>query len=512
MSLTSMVQTKNPDGSPFVVKLDIKNLLPNQDHACIVAGKPVSLVYDAYPQSGVAFGSAGTNTYSGYTTAKVDNDGRLTAKFEMPSGVEAGAIPICVFYYADSSISNATSSMFSSGFVQTNQNTVLGYESPEVRVAPIVHTETREESESWALSFGGGDPIAQTFLIKSEGTYVSAVGLYFKEKSSSLGVTAYIRNVVNGKPGTHIYATKHLTHDQINVSALGTVETVFTFPEVLYYKPNEWFCFVVRPELNNTDYKIMVAEKSQLDLETGARIVQPHDGVLFHSPNLDSWQEMTTRDLKFKLYKSNFVDQAAIQWKEITGFQASRFINQVDQVVTGDTRIRWYYSLDSGVTWEAYYPKIDVDLQTIFQKIILRADVTTSGGTYQIYGNCGIKLRLHKTSANYVTNKEYFNDLLTQPNTIFAFADIDSSSVNGSGETDVTPYYSVDGGVTWTELPQRVGYEPVITQDPYKRYEWELASPISAFSSIKCRLKFSTTNASKTPRIWNGISFICSKE
>lgn len=519
MSLTPMVQTKNTDGSPFVVQLDMKNLLPNQDHTCTVAGKPVSLVYDDSPQSGVAFGSVGTNTYNGLTTAKVDNDGRLTAKFEMPTGIEAGAFPITVFYYANRSISSATSSMFSSGFVQKNQGTVLGYESPQVTITPQIFNEEREEVDiGWYASPGAGDPIAQSFLIKNDGIYVSAVGLYFKEKHSTLGITCYIKDMVNGKPGNHIYATKYLGPGDINTHPLGEDETVFTFPEVLYYQPGQQFCFVVKPELNNTDYKIMCAEKSQIDLVTGTRIVQPHDGVMFHSPDLISWQEMTTRDLKFKLYKSNFTDQAAIQWKEITGVQASRFITKVDEVAMGDTRIKWYYTTNfnyvtpANTVWESYLPKIDVDLEAITQKITLRADVTTLGGSYQIAGRVGIKLRLHNTSANYVSYPQFFSDPLNLPNTIFAFADIDAASVNGSGETDVTAYYSVDDGLTWTELPKKSGYTPVATTDPFYRYEWELASPITAFDQFRGRLEFTTTNASKTPRVWNGVSFICSKE
>jgi hypothetical protein len=505
LSMVQMVATKNPDGSDFVVQLNIYDLLPNQDHACRVAGKVVDLTYDSAPLSGSAFGGVGSVTYQTRTTAKTNNDGRLTAKFVMPEGVAAGSIPITVFYYADPVVSSATSSMFSSGFVQSNQNTTIGFEAPVVRTSDI--TETYDEQRRVAY-----DPIAQSFLVEYDNTYVSAVGLYFKSKHSTLGITVELRDMVNGNPGNHVFATKKLASGSVNVSDTGTAETVFTFENVLAYKKDEWYCYVIKPEQNNTSYEIFCAEKSEIDLLTGQRIVQPHNGIMFHSPNLNSWQQLTTRDLKFNLYKSNFVDSAAIQWDEVPGILASRFITKVDEVASGDTRIKWFYSLDSGVSWVSYNPKIDVNLEAITSKLLLRADVTSLGGSYQIAGDVGIQLRIHNDEANYITTASFFPDALNLPNTIFAFADVDAASVNGSGETDITAYYSVDDGDTWTELPLKSGYTPTTTTDPYYRYEWELASPITEFDMFRGRLHFSTTNKSKTPRIANGVSFICSRE
>jgi len=500
-----MAATKNPDGSPIVVQLEAHDILPNQDHACLIAGKPVDLILDTDPQGGTAFGSAGTNTYKGCNTVKSSNEGKLTAKFTMPEGVVAGEIPIFLFYYKDATISSAACSLYSSGFLQKNQKTVIGFETPSLK------SQELHEEQYMAIRQPNLDPIAESFWIQDKDKYISAVGLYFKSKHSSLGITAELRNMVNGKPGNKLFAWKNLKASEVNVSELGTVETIFTFPQVLSYKLDESFCFVVRPEQNNTDYEIFVAEKNQIDLLTDTRIVQPHLGVLFHSPNLESWQEMTNRDLKFNLYKSNFVDHAAIQWKEITGIQASRFVTKVEEFLSGDTRVSWFYSLDSELTWVAYNPRINVDLQAITSKIILRADITTLGGSYQIVGNTGIRVRLHNESANYITTAQTFSDPLTLPNMITAFADVDAASVNGSGETNITPYYSLDDGETWTELPLKAGYTPVVTTDPYYRYEWELPEAIDYFSSFRGRFEFTTTNKSKTPRIANGLSFICSR-
>jgi hypothetical protein len=88
--------------------------------------------------------------------------------------------------------------------------------------------------------------------------------------------------------------------------------------------------------------------------------------------------------------------------------------------------------------------------------------------------------------------------------------DLDADGTNGGGETFVTPYFSVDDGVTWIELEPKVGYTPTISTDPYYRYEFE-SEVITEFSQMRPRLYFETTNKARTPRVMNPV-FICSKE
>jgi hypothetical protein len=352
---------------------------------------------------------------------------------------------------------------------------------------------------------------AQTFKLK-EDTYVSAVGLYFRTKHAIYPITVEIRDAVNGQPGTHLYAWMQLPASSVNLSSHGTVETVFTFANVIQYKKDIEYCFTVLPYLNNTGYEMFCAEKSEIDFATGQRIVQPHEGIMFHSPNGRTWEEMSTRDMTFKLYQSNFVDNAAIVFTEVTGLQASRFIAAVNEVLTDGTVVKWFYSLDSGVSWEAFNPDIDVDLEAITTKIILKIDVTSAGGSYRIVGNTGIQVRLHSAEANAIFNTEEFTDDLNYPDFVTCFCELDTDGVNGAGVTSVTPYYSVDDGETWTIIPVKEGYTPVATTDPFYRYEWELADPITPFSSFKGRLLAETSNVAKTPRIGGqGVAFICSR-
>jgi hypothetical protein len=149
LTLCPMVRTKNEDGSPFEITLSITGLLPNQDHACKIVGIPFNLIYDSVPSNKA--GLAGTHTLNGKTTACTSNDGMLTAKFEMPLGVKVGSIPIVVFYYADPSISIATTVFSSRGFTQVNQGTTIGYEAPQVDVQSLrkvtKHVSAQEQGQ-----------------------------------------------------------------------------------------------------------------------------------------------------------------------------------------------------------------------------------------------------------------------------------------------------------------------------------------------------------------------------
>ncbi len=496
LSLVQMVRTKNIDNSNFEIQVSITGLMPNIDHACTFGGVPVDLVYDNSPVN--HHGEAGANTYAGivvtqsretnpdgsvtimglaaphtFTTAKTSNDGNLTAKFVVPEGVAAGSIPIRVFYYADPDISTATTVFYSRGFTQNTQKTTVGLEDPKVITLPSTQTQVLTQEISWALP--AAEPLAETFSIYDRVTYLSQAGLFFKSKHATLPITCQIRNVVNGYPGPIVHASSTLFPADVHISNDGSVETIFVFPNVIGYQPNQEYCFVTLPGLNNTGYEIFYCELGDIDLITGKRIVnQPASGVMFHGPNNTVWEPMTKSDIKYRLYKSNFVDNCAIVFSNITGVDASRFVTVVEDFVCPGTHATWSYSLDNGTTWTAYNPKIDVDLQSLITQVKLKINVTSLGGNYQVVWNmAGIVLMCHELEADCVFNNQFFTEPLNYPNKVAVYADVYAEGINGGGVTFITPYYSIDDGETWVEIEARDGHTPVITIDPYYRYEFE---------------------------------------
>jgi hypothetical protein len=461
--------------SGVTISCDVVGLLPNVDHAVTMNGIACDLVYDATPVN--ASGGVGTHTYNGKTTVTASNTGTLTATFLVPSNIPIGNAIIQIFYYSAPDISTAAASYYTAGFRQSNQNTVIGVSSPLLLSSNVSENRIISDVSGEERFIGTIDPLAQTFIVRGDITYISAVGLFFSSKSATAGYTVQIRNVVNGYPGSQIYSSTTLLPVNIDVSDDSSVETVFTFDHVLGFAPNNEYCFVGIPSGYNTEYNLYAAELGTVDFLTAERIITQStsaDGVLLHSPNARAWDPWTKRDLKYKIYKSNFENDCQIVWKELTGVQASVLVLAVEEFIAPGTNVAWSYSLDSGVTWTSFNPGIDTDLGSIITKVQLRIDVTSLGGNYQIIDKfAGILLLYHDATANYVGNDQIFTDALNYPNKVTCSFDLDADGTNGDGITSVTPKFSIDDGETWVELGIKEGYIPVALDDPWYSYEFE---------------------------------------
>jgi hypothetical protein len=472
LSLQGFMRTKNPDGSDFEIQLDIVGLMPNVDHACVINNIPVDLVYDSSPVN--ASGADGTHTYLGKSTVCTSNIGAMTAKFVMPAGIHIGSATIRVFYYTDPSISLCSACFYSAGFREQKQDTVIGIPSAE--------TTSQTVTESRNLLVGvneppptNNDPLAQTFTLP-EFMYVAAVGLFFKEKHATAGYRVEVRNVINGYPGPEVYASKHLDVGDINISDDSSLETVFTFDNVLGYKSSTEWCFVGIPDQSNTGYELWAATLGDIDVLTGLRITTqpPNGGVLFHSPNNTTWEPWTKKDLKFKLYKSNFENDMQVVFSNLTGIEASRLVVAYDEFVGPATNRRWSYSVNGGSTWIGFNPQVNNDIGDVITQIQLRIDVTSDQSSYEIVDKwVGIVLLYHDASADYIGTNEFFTDPLLYPNKITMSAHVDADSINTGTGTIAVFYASIDDGETWFVVPQKQGYTAVASTDPYYVYTME---------------------------------------
>ncbi len=167
-----------------------------------------------------------------------------------------------------------------------------------------------------------GDPIAQTFKVKSSSTkgansiFLSGVDVYFKTKSSTVGVTLQVREVVNGYPSKSVlpFASKHLDEDQVNVSDNGTVTTSFQFDNPIKLNANKEYAFVVMPDANSPDYLIYTSKVGATSLSKGSSPSNAPvtndwgDGVLFTSTNDSAWKSYQDEDIKFALKRYEFLD------------------------------------------------------------------------------------------------------------------------------------------------------------------------------------------------------------
>lgn len=477
------LRTKYDDGSAFIIYVEASNLLPNQDHAVTISGKAVNFSHDTNPPSGTQRGAAGDvgHTYQGCTTVKSDNTGRLTGKFTVPTGVDAGSVAIEVFYYATPSFSNASAYFNSAGYVQQSRETTIG-------MPTFCYTRKNFHEESTRTVYHNYyDPLAQTFVIYDEIQYISEVGIFFRTKHDTLPIRLEIRNTVNGEPGPEILATSIVEAASVTCSEDASAETIFELDAVIGYNKGSEFSIVLFPQQNNTDYTVWTAKVGGVDVKTGSLVTgQTNDGVLFHSPNNRVWEPMTKQDLKFKLYRSNFRDNASFIFEQITSIDAAAFVAAVQEFAAPGTDVKWFYKpywTEGDVetpSWTPFYPNVDTYMETSLKRITLKADVSSLGGSYQmVFPYTGIVFMLHKTSGWAVFPNEDFIDPLDYPNTVKCYVDIDKAD----GVTEVSPYYSYDNGYTLVEIEQDITAEPSFVSGVYYKYLFTTPSPATIIST-----------------------------
>jgi len=155
---------------------------------------------------------------------------------------------------------------------------------------------------------GGGDPLAQTFVVKEEdGIFITSLDIFFKTKSSTIPVRAEIRNVVNGYPGPVVlpFAQKYLNPSSVNISDDGTTATTFTFDSPVYLQDGVEYCIVLYSD--SSDYQVYVARLGDTQIGSDRTVSkQPATGVLFKSANNRTWTAEQMEDLKFNMKKAVF--------------------------------------------------------------------------------------------------------------------------------------------------------------------------------------------------------------
>mgnify|MGYP003320983351 CR=1 FL=1 len=160
------------------------------------------------------------------------------------------------------------------------------------------------------------DPLAQSFeIVEDNGVFVTSIDVFFQSKDTSIPVTCQIRTMQTGLPTNTIVPFGEVVYEpsQINLSDDGTVATKFVFPSPVYLSGKNEYSIVLLSASN--DYKVFIAVMEQEDITTAGlpeserTIVsqQPYMGSLFKSQNGSTWTPAQFEDLKFNMYKAQFV-------------------------------------------------------------------------------------------------------------------------------------------------------------------------------------------------------------
>jgi hypothetical protein len=169
---------------------------------------------------------------------------------------------------------------------------------------------------TWDVGGGGGDPLAQTFFInETTGIFVTKCDFFFGTKDDmDIPLMFSIRPVVNGFPTQEMlpFSVIVVDPDQINTSSDGSVATTIEFDAPVYLESGREYALIL--DSQSTKYNVFISRVGENDLITDEFVAQqPYLGSLLKSQNGSTWEPSQWDDLKFTLYRADFVESGSVE-------------------------------------------------------------------------------------------------------------------------------------------------------------------------------------------------------
>lgn len=228
-----------------------------------------------------------------------------TSIFRFTDSPTNGTDPNELFTWGETSFS-------SGGTLDNRQVTVNNVRTLGVQISPTAETRrvtTRSQrNQRRERDGGGGDPIAQSFRIPTNGgAFITKIDIYFATKAKSIPVHLQVRGMDNGMPENETlpFGQVTLNPDQVNISYDGNIPTSFVFEDPLYLEDTGEFCFVLLA--NTQEYNVYISQMGENVIGQNMAVSkQPHTGVFMSSSNGDTWNPDQLKDIKFVIHRAKF--------------------------------------------------------------------------------------------------------------------------------------------------------------------------------------------------------------
>ena len=161
------------------------------------------------------------------------------------------------------------------------------------------------------------DPLAQSFLVEDEtGCFLTSCDVFFRTvDDGDTPVVFQLRSMDNGLPTTKVLPGSEIVLDpsDITTSSDGSVATNVQFKSPVYVEGGKEYAICLAS--NSTKYTVYISRIGENDLLTDTFISnQPYLGSLFKSQNNTTWEPSQWEDLKFTLYRGDFVESGSIEF------------------------------------------------------------------------------------------------------------------------------------------------------------------------------------------------------
>jgi hypothetical protein len=371
--------------------------------------------------------------------------------------------------------------------------------------------------------YTGHDPVAQTFVVSSEGgAMISSVDMYFSE-AGSRPITVEIRACNNGVPTSKIlpFTAVTLNPEQIAVSDDGSLATNFKFEAPVYLLDNETYALVVKTD--QPGCQVFVSELGKNDLITENIITsQPLTGSLYLSQNSREFEINPLLDMKFTMYRCEFDTsvRSTIELKATPPLQTN-LRKDAFEFATGTNLVRVYHrnhgfssgdlAVISGVV-PGFYGANSTTLgapATVLNgnHIVLGTGITTNSFIIELQttDSSGNSL-LSGTNADFIKGFYGGSNVVASRQLYSDYAFIKSNDLNFQDTT--LSWYMDSEDYTGS----RTGYQPVIVNETYefenrqvvKNFENQkilTSVPLIKSPSLKIRATMTSANKAVSPVI-----------
>ena len=270
----------------------------------------------------------------------------------------------------------------------------------------------------------GIDPLSQSFFVDGDtfkqGFFITSIDLFFRTKSTetNLGVTVEIRELDNGYPSPQFINktdSARVLQPAIQISEDATLATKFTFKNPIYLKQNKDYCFTVKPDGNDPNYAIWVAELGAIDVtnpQKKTRIESAYNsGILFSSSDDKTWTARQNIDMKFTMRIAKFETSEKIAYfnnlAQTSTFTYDALTPIIGEVELAGTDIK--YEIKTSDSTFA----VDSDYTTVknYERLVLRSRKqisNTASETASTFKSFQIKATLSSSNENispYIDNQ-----------------------------------------------------------------------------------------------------------
>ena len=161
------------------------------------------------------------------------------------------------------------------------------------------------------------DPLAQSFLVQDEtGVFCTSCDVFFRSKDDmDIPVVFQLRSMVNGFPSARVlpFSEIVLDPDDVITSSDGSIATNIQFKAPVYLEGGTEYAICLAS--NSTKYSVYISRVGENDLLTDTFISnQPYLGSLFKSQNASTWEPSQWEDLKFTLYRADFIENGSVEF------------------------------------------------------------------------------------------------------------------------------------------------------------------------------------------------------